>query len=94
MDERPDQFEGFAYLYDNDPEMPGTFAPILTGNKANPANFIVHLHALDQRTEEPRTWASLAELYPGVQFAQTAVVSCEWSDELLNLTWKTNLEHG
>jgi len=42
MDERPDQFEGFAYLYDNDPEMPGTFAPILTGNKANPANFIVH----------------------------------------------------
>ena len=54
IDELRDCFEGVAYLYDSNMELPATFAPFRTPNKSNSFNLTVNLGPIDKLTGKGR----------------------------------------
>jgi hypothetical protein len=95
LDDMGDHFHGSAYLYDNNPLMPSTWAEIKTPNKSDRLQFQSRLLPLHPDTSEFIEWQQIAGRYPGMTFPKQAAVTCEWSNQKLKLEWRTDIgTHG
>ena len=91
IDELRDCFEGVAYLYDSNTDLPATFAPFRTPNKSNSFNLSVNLGPIDKLTGNPSNWQEVQSQYPGVTFPSTADTKWNLSSNSLEIKWTTNI---
>jgi hypothetical protein len=91
LDDMGDHFHGHAYVYDNNTSLPSTFAIIKTADKANRIQFTAQLLPVHPDTLEPTNWQQIADRYSGVNMSREADVTCEWSEEGIALSWRTNI---
>ncbi|HKB97716.1 MAG TPA: FRG domain-containing protein [Terriglobales bacterium] len=95
VDDMGDHFYGSAYVYDNNPLMPSTWAEIKTPNKSDRLQFQSRLLPLHPDTGEFIEWHQITGRYPGVTFPKQAAITCEWSNDSLKLEWRTDIgTHG
>jgi hypothetical protein len=94
VDDMGDHFEGCAYAYDTSASLPSTFAVIKASNKANRLQFKVPLFPLHPQTGEPTEWQQISGLYSNqdIKVPKEAEVECEWDDQHLTLSWRTDIE--
>ncbi len=85
VDDMGDHFYGSAYVYDNNPLMPSTWAEIKTPNKSDRLQFQSRLLPLHPDTGEFIEWHQITGRYPGVTFPKQAAITCEWSNDSLKL---------
>ena len=91
IDELRDCFEGVAYLYDSNTDLPATFAPFRTPKKSNSFNLSVNLGPIDKLTGNPSNWQEVQSQYPGVTFPSTADTKWNLSSNSLEIKWTTNI---
>jgi hypothetical protein len=92
MDDRGDHYAGFAYSYDNNPDLPSTCALIRTPDKGNNLRFTTTLKPLDPTTWQPVEWHTIQDRYrPDVTIPQWAAVECQWNRKQLSFNWTTNI---
>ena len=91
LDDSGDHFSGCAYLYDDDPSKPGTFAGIRTPNKERSQRLDVVLLPLHPVNLAPTDWQQIKDQFPNANFPTTAQVNCEWTDHGFTIAWKTNI---
>jgi hypothetical protein len=90
IDDFGDHYEGYAYLHDANPALPGSYAILRTDNKSNPCQFKAAIFPLD-RNGQPTGWQALSPQFPGVVFPATADIDAVWTSKELSLQWKTDI---
>lgn len=97
IDERESNFEGVAYLIESNGSLPSTAAFFRTQNKDRHFKFrtdlILPIHPENRMTD---SWANLKDFFEsGVTVPEYAEVQGIWNDNVLNLSWITNIAtHG
>jgi len=91
FDDMGTHYEGQAFAYNDDVDMPGTLALLKTTGKEAVVHLRVELYPIDPRTGDPTTWNQLASLLPNVVFPTYADVDFEFAGETLKVSWKTNI---
>ncbi|MES2769900.1 MAG: FRG domain-containing protein [Bdellovibrionota bacterium] len=91
LDDCGTHYEGYAYAYDHNINLPSTYAPITTPDKSNTVNLTVHFSPLNPSSGNPLTPAELQKFYPGTVFGTEAKVTLEHENSLLKIEWKTDI---
>lgn len=90
LDEQPDRYVGWAYLYDSAAGYPSASAPIVTPNKNTTQEFEVSVGPIDSNSTTS-SWAGFKEKYPSFRFPTNAKVKVKIENQLLNLEWTTDI---
>ena len=90
LDEQPDGYVGWAYLYDSAAGYPASSAPISTNNKSSEQEFEVSVGPIDS-SSRTSDWHNYKEKYPGFQFPTKATVKSKLDPKFLTLEWKTDI---
>jgi len=91
LDEMETHYEGRAYAYDDNTQLPSTFAFIRTPSKESSFQLRLQLSPLDPGTGDPTAWNQLASRFPSVAFPLYADVDLSFSGDALEVSWKTNI---
>jgi FRG domain len=92
IDERSTFFEGIAFLNESNGQLPSTAAFFRTTNKSKKFSFRADLLPINPHTALPDTWEKVRSMYSEqVNFPQYADVKGTETDQLLNLSWTTNI---
>jgi hypothetical protein len=92
LDDMGTHYEGRAFAYDDNTDLPGTFALLKTATKENGLHLRLPLFPIDPRTDDPTTWNQIASLFPNVVFPVFADVDLDFAGDTLKVSWKTNIE--
>lgn len=71
VDDLGDHYEGWVYLYDNNPALPGMIGSIATSSKANDIEVDVALQPIHPPLADPRDWQEISGHYPLVTAVAT-----------------------
>jgi hypothetical protein len=92
LDDRGTHFEGYAYAYDGNANLPSTFAVIKTPDKSYQSRFSAPLFPLHPQTGEPTNWSSVEQYFgQDISVPTSASVQCDWDDQHLTLQWQTDI---
>jgi FRG domain len=91
LDEKTDNFVGWAYLYDNAAGYPSGAARIVTIDKSDVQTFEVQVRPLDSFNGNLLDWKDLSNSYPGFNFPNSAEVNLRLTASELEVEWKTNI---
>jgi hypothetical protein len=92
LDERPDCFEGWIYLYEDNRTLPYTAAYIKTTDKNDKGSAKAQLKPLDPQSGDVSEWTSIVGKFPaGINFPHEAQVDFEFDGKRLLITGKTNI---
>lgn len=93
VDEFTSYYGGVAYLTDDNPLLPGSAVAIKTTDKNKKINFETNqIFPIDPQSGLVSSWEKVKHLYrPDVRIPASAKVEGSWSDDFLNLSWKTDL---
>jgi hypothetical protein len=91
LDDVGDHYEGKAYVFDDQPQMPSTLAYIALpkGTSHHKADF--PLKPLNPISMDLTEWQHLAPRFPGVTFPDTAHTEWTLSNDKLKVSWTTNI---
>jgi len=91
LDDMGDHYQGRAYAYDDNKDLPSTFAFIKSANKDDAFQVRVQLSPIDPRTGDVTTWNQLASVFPAVVFPLYADVDLVSNENTLKVSWRTNI---
>jgi hypothetical protein len=79
LDDMGTHYEGRAFVWDDNPSLPGTFVFIKTPDKAASCHLSLDLSPVNPRTGDVASWDQIAPLFPpGVIFPRRAEVNLNW----------------
>lgn len=90
LDEQPNGYFGWAYLFDSASGHPPSSALIMTPNKDATQEFDVSVGPIDSNSSTS-SWEGFKERYPGFQFPTKAKVKVKVEEQSLNLEWTTDI---
>lgn len=90
LDDLGDCYEGWAFAYDDNPNLPSTCAYIRTKDKAPVFQQTIEIFPIDPLTGDDSTWESIKGKYPGVTFGNKADVKIEYRQKELYVEWTTS----
>ena len=91
LDERPNNFVGWAYLYDSATGYPSSAARIETIDKSDHQSFNVKIKPLNPFNGNLLEWRDVSSSFPGFNFPNSADVSFKFSENTLDLEWNTDI---
>jgi FRG domain len=91
LDEKLTNFVGWAYLYDNASGYPCSAARIETVNKSDQQAFKVKVVPLHPNNGNLLDQNEFNQRYPGFDFPVSADVSFKYTENQLDIEWKTNI---
>jgi hypothetical protein len=92
MDDLGSHFEGRAYAFDSNPELPSTSAFIRTVDKSNKFKLNIGLAPLHKHSSEILDWEVVRKDYPADVVAPTnAETDWDWNDSRILIKWNTNI---
>jgi hypothetical protein len=90
FDELPSHYQGSAYLLDDNGLVPSSATFFNTEDKNGNFNFRANINPIDPITGVFARWENIKHHFqPGVQIPDYADVTGSWSNDLMNLSWKT-----
>src|SRR5262245_9896351 len=92
MDDEGTHFAGYAIAYDKNPQLPSTFARVVTKDRSTEFSARLTLAPIDNLTNEVTTWDAIKSRFPeGVVIA--AYADSEWGVEAkrIRIKWKTDI---
>ncbi|MGB8590038.1 MAG: FRG domain-containing protein [Candidatus Acidiferrales bacterium] len=92
IDQNESNYQGVAYLFDNNPQLPPAVAYFSTPNKERDFSSRTQMiQAIDRETHVAVPWKSVEAKYPeGTTFADYADVRGSCDQDTLTLSWVTN----
>lgn len=91
LDEKTDNFVGWAYLYDSAAGYPSSAARIETNDKSNEQTVEVRVIPLNPFNGTLLEWREICASYPGFNFPNSATVNIKYSESQLKVDWKTDI---
>ncbi len=91
LDELENHFEGVAYLFDSQMDLPATVATIKTPNKASKFDLAIPLAPVDNSTGNLLNPEEFVARYPNVILPTSASTHWEKTTNGLNVSWQTNI---
>ena len=91
LDEQPDCYLGWAYLFDSREGSPHSAALIRTPNKQLEQEFEVGVGPIAMEVAGISPWDKLKSQFPDFQFPSTAKVKSNFVGDSLHLEWTTNI---
>jgi hypothetical protein len=91
LDEKTDNFVGWAYLYDNTAGYPSSAVRIITTNKSDIQTFKVDVKLLNSFNGNLLEWKDFSSSYPGLSFPNSAEVNLKLGIRELDVEWITNI---
>lgn len=92
LDDTRRRFEGCAFAYEDDPELPSTFVPIKTPDNGRAFQMCLDLFPVNPRTGDPSSWDQVRALYPKCTgFPDRAKVTISLNDDTLTVNWISNI---
>jgi len=92
VDERESNYQGAAYLFNNDDRVPGTATFFTTPDKNREFSFrTATILAFERVSGNVAPWQSIADKYPGVIFPRHTDVKGSVGKDALTLSWTTDL---
>jgi len=92
IDERATCYQGVAYTHPDNRALPNSAAVFKTKNKEPKAQLRTDaLLPLDPVTANVTTWDAIKDKYPNLVFSQYADVTISLENEVLSLSWKTDI---
>jgi len=93
VDERESNYQGVAYLTNNDPKLPGTVFSFTTPNKSRKFSFRTNvILAIDRATGNALSLEDMAGKYPGAILPKYGDVEGSVDKDALTLSWTTDLK--
>jgi hypothetical protein len=96
IDELESNYEGIAYLWENDKDLPSSVAFFSTPNKERNFKFRTSaIHAIDPATNLPAAWDTVKDKFSSdVKFSQYADIEGSFGDDSLTFSWITDTGVG
>ena len=91
IDEQPDCYLGWAYLFDSREGHPHSSALIKTPNKQLEQEFEVGVGPIDADVAGISSWDNIKSQFPDFQFPSSAKVNANFVGTSLQLKWTTNI---
>jgi hypothetical protein len=93
IDELELNYEGIAYLWEDDPKLPSSVAVFSTPNKSRSFRFRTSsIQAIDPNSSLPATWDSVKGKYGSeVRFSTHADIEGSFNEEGLTFSWTTDI---
>lgn len=91
IDDSEDCFEGTAYVYPDNKQLPGTYGYIKTINKDLPCELNTSIFPINRANNNIVQWNEISTNYPGVTHGQKAKVKIELNEEILSVKWETDI---
>jgi FRG domain len=92
LDDMGTHYEGRAFVWHDNPSLPGTFVFIKTLDKAASRYLSLDLLPVNPRTGDVGSWDQIAPLFPPcVTFPRRAEVNLGWNGQTLKVDWKTDI---
>jgi FRG domain len=91
LDEQPDCYLGWAYLFDSREGYPHSSALIRTPNKQMEQEFEVGVGPIDTSVAGLSSWEDMKSRLPDFQFSSTAKVKASFVGTSLQLEWTTDI---
>ncbi|MBX5063189.1 FRG domain-containing protein [Rhizobium lentis] len=89
LDDHSDHVAGHAYVFDDDPTLPGFLARIDIPDRKSVQHLDVQLQALHPYTNEIIPLDQVRELFPGATIPNTAKLKLTFKQRVLNIQWST-----
>jgi hypothetical protein len=92
LDDMGTHYEGRAFVWHDNPSLPGTFVFIKTLDKAASRHLSLDLLPVNPRTGDVGSRDQIAPLFPPcVTFPRRAEVNLGWNGQTLKVDWKTDI---
>jgi hypothetical protein len=91
IDELKDCFEGVAYLYDDNKNLPGSFVVFKTADKSTDFSLCLNVHPLDRGTGNVSDWSRVQSQHPDADFPTTVYTQLKLLENSLDVQWTTSI---